>query len=182
MAKKGETIRNKKTGEQITWMETSEDTNGEALKMKFKVSPGGNVPVKHIHPNQNEHFEVISGTLKIECKNETSILSSGETKLIPQGTPHQWWNNSENDLVEFIVTMEPALNSDVFFEQLYGLANDDKTYEDGKPTFLQVMAMSNKYNIYIAGPPVGLQKAMSTLIGGIAHMLGYKSYYDKYNS
>ena len=181
MANKGETIRNKYTGEQITWIETSQDNGGKALSMDFYVAPKGLVPVRHIHPNQDEIFEVKSGTLKVEHNGEFKILSKGDIVTIPKGDPHQWWNNSEKEPLEMNIKLKPARNSEVFFEQLFGLVNDNKTKPDGSPKFLQIMAMSNKYEIYVAGPPIAIQKAMGFIIGGIANLLGYKNYYKKYS-
>lgn len=182
MAIKGETITNKITGEKITWIETSKDTNGASLKMHFNVAPKGKAPVKHIHPEQDEIFEeVISGTLRVERNGETQILKPGDSIKVEKGLPHQWWNHSESEPMEMKVTMKPALNSEIFFEQLFGLANDNKTRKDGSPRFMQMMAMINKYKIYLAGPPVRLQKMMSYLFGGIAQLMGYKSYYKKYS-
>lgn len=50
--KKGKTITNKITGEKITWVETSADTNGKYILFEFDVAPKGYVPVRHIHPSQ----------------------------------------------------------------------------------------------------------------------------------
>lgn len=181
MATKGQTIKNKITGEEITWLETSSDTNGESLTMHFSVAPKGKAPVRHIHPEQNEIFEeVIRGTLKVSHDDEMKILRAGESLTVKKGVPHQWWNNSENDYLEMKITMKPALNSEVFFEQLFGLANDDKTKKDGTPKFLQLMTMINSYKIYLAGPPLALQKMLGNTIGRVAAWFGYKSFYEKY--
>lgn len=79
------------------------------------------------------------------------------------------------------VIFEPALNTETFLEQFFGLGKDNKTKPDGTPPFLQIMAMANKYEIYISGPPLAIQKIMSTILGGIARLIGYKSHYEKYS-
>lgn len=182
MAKKGQTIRNKVTGESITWIETSADSGGRHLSFQFEVAPNGFVPVRHIHPNQDEYFEIESGELKIELNGHTRVLKSGETIVIPKGQPHQWWNNSNSVPVKLHARFEPALKTEVFFEQFFGLGNDGKTKTDGTPSFMQIMSMSNEYDIFIAGPPIPVQRVMGFLIGGIARLIGFKKYYKQYSS
>lgn len=179
--KKGKTITNKITGEKITWVETSADTNGKYILFEFDVAPKGYVPVRHIHPSQNEHFEILSGSLRLELNGETKHLSASDKIIVPKGQPHQWWNDSPDTTVKMKIKFEPALKTEIFFEQFFGLANDGKTKADGSPKFLQVMAMSNAYEIYISGPPILAQKIMSFVLGGVARLFGFKKYYKKYS-
>ncbi|HEX6914809.1 MAG TPA: cupin domain-containing protein [Chitinophagaceae bacterium] len=181
MAAKGNILVNKVTGEKIKWLETSRDTNGRYLLMEFEVAPGGCVPVSHVHPNQDEYFEVESGGMRLQMKGETIRLGPGQTHLVPKGQAHQWWNDSEEHALKMRVKLEPALNSEIFFEQFFGLANDGKTKADGSPKFMQVMAMSNEYEIYLAAPPVPVQKIAAGILGTIAGVLGYKKYYSAYS-
>lgn len=182
MATKGKTISNKKTGEKITWLETSKDTQGKRLVFDFSVSPKGKLPVVHFHPNQTEIFEIQKGEFCIKIGKETKHLKLGDRIIIDKGVAHQWWNPSESQAVEMKVIFEPALNTETFLEQFFGLGNDNKTKPDGTPPFLQIMAMANKYEIYVDGPPLVIQKIMSVVLGGIARLIGYKSYYNKYSN
>ncbi|MBL7733661.1 MAG: cupin domain-containing protein [Chitinophagaceae bacterium] len=181
MATKGHSISNSKTGERITWIETAGDSNGKRLVFDFTVSPNGKLPVTHFHPNQAETFEVKSGEFTIKLGKETRQLKAGDKLTIDKGIPHQWWNPSATVPAAMVVTFEPALNTETFLEQFFGLGNDNKTKPDGTPSFLQIMAMVNEYEIYVAGPPLPIQRAMGFLIGGIARVLGYKKYYRQYS-
>jgi len=181
MATKGKTILNKVTGEKITWLEATRDSAGKHLVFELEIAPKGFVPVRHIHPNQDEHFEILSGTLQLEVNGTAKEFSAGETILISRGQPHQWWNRSTSIPVKMKVKFQPALKTEVFFEQFFGLSNDGKTNQEGSPTFMQIMAMTNRYSIYIAGPPVIIQKTMGFVLGGIARLFGIKSYYKQYS-
>lgn len=181
MAIKGKSISNKRTGEKITWIETAADTNGERLVLIFEVAPKGELPVTHFHPNQTETFEILEGSIAFKIGEDEKTFSVGEKFTLPESVPHRWWNPSETDNFKAIVTFQPALNTETFLEQFYGLSNDGKTKPDGTPNFLQLMAMVRKYQLYIAGPPVFVQKLMSFVVGGIARIFGYKSYYPKYS-
>lgn len=181
MAKSGQTLINKITGEKIIWIETSEETNGQYILFEFEIPPKGFVPVRHIHPSQDEHFEILSGSLRLELNGETKEIIAGDKIIIPSGKPHQWWNDSSHTTVKAKIKFEPALKTEIFFEQFFGLANEGKTKNDGSPKFMQIMAMSNTYDIYISGPPVPLQKIMSFVLGGIARLFGYRKCYKQYS-
>jgi hypothetical protein len=43
------------------------------------------------------------------------------------------------------------------------------------------MAMANTFEIYIAGPPLPVQKIMSAVLGGLGRLMGYKRFYKKYS-
>jgi quercetin dioxygenase-like cupin family protein len=157
MASPGQILINKITGEEITWIETSEITNGEYLKLRLKVAPNGHAPVAHVHPNQDERFEIKSGTLKIWIDGKTQFLEGGKSITVKKGIPHNWWNESDSEFIDMVLIFSPALKTEIFFEQFFGLANDGKTKPDGQPTFMQIMAMTKEYEIYVASPPVFLQ-------------------------
>jgi quercetin dioxygenase-like cupin family protein len=180
MAKKGQTISNRCTGEKITWLETAADTGGKRLVFDFSVSPGGKLPVVHLHPEQDETFEIRKGEFAILLGGKTQTLKPGDKLTIPRGAPHQWWNPTA-ETAEMKVTFEPALNTETFLEQFFGLGNDGKTKPDGTPSFLQIMTMVNKYQLYVAGPPVFVQKIMGFIVGSVARMLGYRGYYAGYS-
>lgn len=181
MATKGQSISNTKTGEKITWMQTAKDNNGEKLVFDFSVAPKGKLPVVHFHPNQTETFKINSGVFHFKIGKEIKQLKAGEKITIDKGVSHQWWNPSDSQTAEMVVTFEPALNTETFLEQFFGLGNDNKTKADGTPAFLQIMAMANEYEIYVAGPPLPIQKVMGFILGGLARIMGYKKFYKQYS-
>lgn len=181
MATKGHSISNSKTGEKITWTETAKDSKGKKLVFDFSVTPKGKLPVVHFHPNQTETFEIKAGEFCVKIGKEIKQLKEGDKITINKGVSHQWWNPSDTHTAEMVVTFEPALNTEIFLEQFFGLSNDNKTKEDGTPSFLQIMAMVNEYEIYVAGPPLALQKIMGIVFGGLARIIGYKKFYKQYS-
>ena len=44
---------------------TAADTNGEYLEMDLYLAPDGHVPGAHVHPKQEERFEVLAGTMEL---------------------------------------------------------------------------------------------------------------------
>ena len=181
MALKSNIIYNKVTREKITWIETSHDTNGERLTFLFEVAPGGKLPVTHYHPEQTESFNVTTGVFQVKLPDGIHTVNAGERLVIPKGIPHKWWNKSGSNSAKMMVTFEPALNTETFLEQFYGLSNDGKTKPDGTPAFLQLMVWVNKYQVFIMGPPFFIQKLMGYILGGVARLFGFKNYYPQYS-
>jgi mannose-6-phosphate isomerase-like protein (cupin superfamily) len=181
MAKAGQNIENRCTGERITWIETAGDTKGARLRFYFSVAPGGKLPVTHLHPGQSETFELSAGVFQVSVKGQERTLKPGDTIRISPGQTHTWSNPSAIETAQLTATFEPALNTETFLEQLFGLANDGKTKPDGAPPFLQIMAMVNRYEIFIAGPPVFVQRIMGWTIGGLARLFGYRAFDPRYS-
>lgn len=181
MATKNVSIQNKITGEKITWLETDRDTGGKKLVFLFEVAPKGKLAVRHFHPNQTETFKIIQGKFTVEVAGEVKVLSPGNELTIPKNVPHFWQNESDTEATEMLVTFEPALNTQTFLEQFFGLCNEGKTAPDGNPKFLQIMAMVNEYQLYVAGPPLPVQKIMGFVLGGFGRLLGYKKFYKEYS-
>ena len=65
MAKSGEVLEHPVTGERLIWRKVAGETQGQILQGDLFAKPGGHVAAAHVHPNQEERFEVLSGTLKL---------------------------------------------------------------------------------------------------------------------
>ena len=176
MAKVGQVLTNEVTGEKLKYIQTAEETDGRLTKFDLWVLPKGFMPVRHLHPGQDETVEIISGTFKVECDGEVMYMKPGETFTIEKGKPHQWWNESDSEESHVVFTIEPANNFQVMQEQIFGICN-----EKGKLSFLQIMVMAKTYDMVIAGPPIALQKIMRTLLSPIGWMLGLRKYYPEYS-
>src|SRR5262245_26918454 len=137
MAQKGQSITNRVTGETITWLATSKDTEGKYLELALQVQAGRGAAANHIHPTQDEYFDIRRGSISIRIGNEYHILKSGQTIKVPKGTPHQWWNASDKEELFLVIVFNPASVTEVFFEQFYGLSNDGKNNPDGTCKFMQ---------------------------------------------
>lgn len=61
----GVTFTNPVTGEEVEVLEVGEDEEGERLRGRFTVRPGGCGPPRHVHPYIEEAFTVESGRLSV---------------------------------------------------------------------------------------------------------------------
>ncbi len=184
MARAGEEIYNPVQGDWIVFRETAQDTSGELLSAELLVSPKAAGPPAHVHPLQEERFEVLSGIIRARLGNQERGLPEGERMTVAPGTPHTWWNDGEVD-ARVSLELRPALNIEVGFETIYGLARDGKTNRDGVPNLLQLAVMLsgvNRGELYLAHPPIPVQKALFAALAPVGRFLGYKDHYPKYSA
>jgi quercetin dioxygenase-like cupin family protein len=64
----------------------------DELEVEGSWGPGGSAPPSHLHPSQDEHFELTAGQLRAEVDGRLRELKAGDTLDIPRGTPHRMWN------------------------------------------------------------------------------------------
>ncbi len=184
MARAGEKIYNPVQGDWIVFGRTARDSGGVLMSGELVVAPSGGNPL-HVHPLQEEHFEVLSGTFGVQIGDGRRSLGEGEEATVPPGTPHRWFNEDDQHEARVSVELRPALNSETFFETLYGLARDGKTDENGVPNLLQQAVTLNGINrgeIYLASPPVPVQKALLATLAPLGRLLGYKDHYPRYSA
>jgi mannose-6-phosphate isomerase-like protein (cupin superfamily) len=159
------------TGERFQVMRSRTDTSGAFAQVHFDLVPGGHAPRAHVHPHQEESFQVISGTLTVMLNGKEKQVSAGETVMIPPGTPHQPFNRGDSEM-RSIAQIKPAGRLALFFGQMAGL--------DFKPSFLQMMLFVQAYDVYPARPPLAVIRTLSFLLAPTARLFGYKSFYPEY--
>src|SRR5437870_767798 len=130
MIRAGDTIHNPVTGERITFLDTSRDTDGEAVVIEAVVQPHGFVAAAHVHPHQSERFAVAEGTLGLKVERTKVTLEPGEIFVVEPGTPHRFWNAGEDE-VRFVCEVRPALQFESLLETMFALAADGKTNRKG---------------------------------------------------
>ncbi len=176
MARQGDTIVHPVTGEKITFLMTSEETDGEYATFELRVRSHGFVVAPHIHPYAAESFEIHSGTFTFMVDGRERKVGPGERATVPAGAVHAWWNSEE---VEGVATVEfrPALQTEGFFESFFGLAQDGEvSSKTGLPSLLWLASIFRTYHDfgYIAHPPLFVQRALFGPLGLMARLLGYR--------
>ena len=184
MAYKGKLIRNTKTGQDIRFLQTGADTNGELLRMESTYHAASKEPPPHYHPHQDEDFTVVEGEINIRIKGQgIKVLKKGEHLHIPKNTVHTMWNSTGNrTVVDWVV--RPALDTEYFLETVVGLAADGKTNDMGRPSILQVALIANRFSsvFRLTAPPFVVQRILFTLLTPFAYLKGLRPIYKKYLS
>jgi quercetin dioxygenase-like cupin family protein len=179
MIRTGDTIQNPVTGERITFLATSRDTDGEAVVIETVVQPKGFVAAAHVHPFQSERFAVAEGKLGLKVAGKKRTLGPGEIALVEPGKAHRFWNAGEDE-VRFVCEIRPALEFESLLETMFGLAADGRTNRKGMPNPLRlaVIAQAHFATVRLPFPPAWLQKAGLALAAPVGLLLGYRPTYE----
>jgi len=179
MATLGDTIEHPVTGERVIFLKTAQDTDGELSQMHYSIKPRGFVSAEHVHPRQEERLEVLSGSPRFCLRGEERDLSSGDTVMVPAGTPHVWWNAGEEE-THVLLEVRPALKTETLLESLFGLAQDGKVNpKSGLPNLLRMAVMLRGFEeeVYLARPPLLVQRMLFGALAPVARLLGYRAEY-----
>ena len=176
MAYSNKIINNPVTGQQIRFILTGKETNGELLEMESTWRPYSIRPVLHYHPVQQEDFTVIAGELTVRINDTIKVLHSGDTLRIMANEPHAMWNDSHQPAV-VNWKVRPAKETEQLLEIGMGLANSGKVNERGMPPFMQSVVIANRFDnvIRLAKPPYIIQKIVFVVLAPFAWLLGYRA-------
>jgi quercetin dioxygenase-like cupin family protein len=178
MIRTGDTIHNPITGERITFLATSADTDGEAVVIETVVQPHGYVAAAHVHPSQSERFAVKSGTLGLKTGRKKDTLGPGQVVTVEPGTTHRFWNAGDEP-VWFVCEVRPALQFESLLETMFALAADGKTNRKGMPNLLRLAVIANAHfdTVRLPFPPSWLQRAGLVLGAPVGRLLGFQPTY-----
>jgi quercetin dioxygenase-like cupin family protein len=132
MAYAGSILVNPTSGERFVFHETAGDTGGRLLSFELEVAPGGRVPGAHVHPTQEERFDVVSGTMRFRKGLRTVTAEAGDSVVVPPGTAHRF-ANAGDEPARVLVRVTPALKMEQLFETVVALAREGRTFDNGMP-------------------------------------------------
>jgi mannose-6-phosphate isomerase-like protein (cupin superfamily) len=134
---------------------TIRSASPELLDVEGRWGPGGKPPPAHYHPEQDEHFEVLEGTLTAKLNGEERDLRPGETLAIPRRTPHQIWNRGQVE-ARAIWQTRPALRTENWFRSIDRLFREGRVGKNGMPGPLALRRLPDRVPGRVpAGEPAG---------------------------
>ncbi len=174
----GDILENKVTGERIVFHKTSRETGGEAVVVECFVQPGGCVAAAHVHPDQDERFEILKGSVGFRVGKTKLVAGPGERHLVAAGTPHQFWNAGDEE-AHFVCEVRPALQFEQLIETMFALANDGKTNRKGMPNLLRLAVIAREHfdTVRLPFPPAALQRIGLALGAPLGRLFGYEPTY-----
>jgi quercetin dioxygenase-like cupin family protein len=178
MAYAGQIIENPVSGEKITFRKTAADTDGELLQFDLELSPDGKVPGMHVHPGQEERFEVISGTMRFRKGMRRVTAHAGDIVTVPAGVVHKFANAGDETAV-VRVEVRPALRMEDLLETSVELAEDGRTTGAGMPKPLDLALFVREFRREVRGPfaPGWVQRATLAPLAWIARRRGHADRY-----
>jgi quercetin dioxygenase-like cupin family protein len=120
MAHAGQEIHGQ-DGFRLRLTRTAAEAGGEVLEMEASYGGTAALPPEHLHPRQEERFEVLEGTIRTIIAGAERRYEQGETFEVPAGTPHQM---TAEGPARVRWEVRPALRTAEFFERLYGEGPD----------------------------------------------------------
>jgi mannose-6-phosphate isomerase-like protein (cupin superfamily) len=178
MIRAGDTIENPVTGERIVFRQTSRETNGQAVVIETFVQPNGFVAAAHVHPSQEERFEILSGSVGFKVGRKKLVADPGQRLTVPAGTPHKFWNAGEEE-AHFVCEVRPALQFEALLATMFALATDGKTNRKGMPNPLRLAVIANAHfdTVRLPFPPAVVQRIGLALGSPLGRALGYRPVY-----
>ena len=180
MAFSGRVLDNPISGERITFRKTAADTDGDLLAIDLELSPDGHVPGAHVHPLQEERFEVVNGVMKFRRGLRTVIARAGDIVVVPPGTTHRFANfGSEPAHVR--VEVRPALRMEELFETTVALAREGRTDKRGMPRPLDLALFMSTFEAEVRAPfaPASAMRALMAPLTWMARRRGLDARYRK---
>lgn len=147
----------------------TEATGGEYVEMDIMADPGAKTLV-HIHPEMEEIFSVVSGTLDILYQGSWRPLGPGESFPVPRGEVHAWRNGSDQP-TRFTNRHAPALGFQGFLETVDRLVREGKVR--GTKDLRSGIHLSMAQSRYRADKAVKPPQWFFNVLAWIGRRLGY---------
>jgi quercetin dioxygenase-like cupin family protein len=175
----GQSVTNPVTGETLVFRKTSADTNGEAVVVEAFVEPNGAVAAAHVHPAQEEQFEVLAGELEFRLGKKKLVAGPGDRVLVPAGTPHRFRNRGD-EAAHFVCEVRPALGFEELIETMFSLAADGKVNRKGMPGPLRLAVIARHHfgDVRLPFPPSWLQRLALAVGAPLGRLFGYGPTYQ----
>ena len=163
-------INNPVTGERIEFLRT----DSELLEFELQLTPDGKVPGAHIHPAQEERFEVLEGTMKFRLGLRTITAEAGETVVVPAGRVHKFANGGDTT-ARVRVVVEPALDMQQLLVTTAELAHDGKVMRSGMPKPLPLALFVHRFKREVRAPfpPPWVVRPTLAPLAALARRRGY---------
>jgi mannose-6-phosphate isomerase-like protein (cupin superfamily) len=178
MAYAGQVLENPVSGERIFFRKTSADTDGELLAFELFLAPDGQVPGVHVHPQQEERFELVQGTMKFRRGLKTVFARAGDTVVVPPRVAHRF-ENAGNEPVHVLVEVGPALRMEQLFETANALAREGLTNRKGMPKPLELALFVRDFEREVRAPfpPASVVRAIMAPLVWLAARRGLDEHY-----
>src|SRR5215831_15931590 len=104
-------------GLKVELLRTGEETGGELLEFEVSGRSRGFLAQGHVHPDQEEHLEMVEGAMRVVIEGREHIIGPGESVTVPRGAPHSQIPHGEGD-GRVRITVRPAGTTQAFLERL----------------------------------------------------------------
>jgi quercetin dioxygenase-like cupin family protein len=145
----------------------------ERVFLKVSLEPHAAGPPEHIHQDFDEFFAVEKGTLSLLINGQKRILKAGDSILIPKGTPHKPFNETDQMVILNDSTdIHPTMPSHFAYglSQLYPVM--DQHGSKSPKVLLKLARLGLKFDTWLADVPLFPQMVIRWIVGPFARLIG----------
>src|SRR5947209_7771583 len=178
----GDVLEMEPLGLRLEFRRTGEETGGELLEMEVSGRPRGFLNQRHVHPEQVERIEVVSGTVKVAMNGREHVLRPGNSIEVPAGTPHtQVAVGDEPGTVR--IQVRPAGRTEAFMRRVAQLCREGQFTRQGFPRPVAGAGLVRDFAPagHAAMPSLRVQRALARLVLAIARPMRPYLFVDEWD-
>ena len=151
-----------------------EDPETDAWRVTMILASGFAGPPVHVHPHQQESYEVLDGVLDVFLDGRWRELGPGETITVPAGTPHTI-RNRHAEPMRAVNVHAPALEFPRYMAGLHALVHTGKVRalppkDPRSVIYLSMLFTEHARTLACVKPPQGLMR----ILAFVGRRLGYQ--------
>lgn len=158
------------TGERLTLRRVRAANGIEEMLLAGSLPPQREGPPLHLHTQEEEYGEVLSGTLSATVGDKQLVLEAGASARFPKGCPHRWWNAGTQDVV-FQGVVTPVVDLDRFLQAIFEVMNSAPA---GRPSmfYMAHVLHRHRHSQKALIMPLVLQPVLLPVIVFVGTLLG----------
>jgi uncharacterized protein YndB with AHSA1/START domain/quercetin dioxygenase-like cupin family protein len=180
--KAGDVLEMEPLGVRMEVLRSGEETGGELFEMEITGRPRGFLDQRHVHPEQVERIEIVSGSMKVTMNGREHILSEGQSIEIPAGTPHTQVPVGEGP-GRIRIQARPAGRTAAFLERLATLCREGQFMRAGfpRPVAGAELVLGFSGAGHAAAPPLRVQRALAHTVLALARPMRPYLFVDEWD-
>jgi quercetin dioxygenase-like cupin family protein len=146
----------------------------DLLEVEGTWAPSGRPPPKHFHPSQDEHFEVLEGTLHARVDGIERELPAGANLDIPRNSVHQMWNPG-SEPARALWQTRPGGRTEQWFRAIDRLHREGRVGDNGMPGPLAFAVLLTEFDdtIRLAVPAEPIVRGALVPLALVGRARGY---------
>lgn len=178
----GEVLDLSALGARVVLLPAGPDLDGKSLTYDVIGRPRGLVVQPHVHPDQEERFEVIDGEMVLVLGRKRRVLRPGDRASVPAGTVHRQLASGSDD-GHVRVTITPAGRTEEFMRYLAALSSTGEFTHAGfpKPVAAARLIVDFADAGHAALVPLALQRSLARGVLRVARLWREYAFVDEWD-
>lgn len=141
-------------GDIYRFLATAEDTDGAYALWHATIPPGGGPPL-HVHHNEDERFDILTGHLRFRVNEKELQAGPGDSLIANREVPHAFFNDTDEPAT-MLIHVTPGGMEKMFHEFGKVVVSPDAVPEPVTQDHIdQIIEVTKRYGIEVLGPPIG---------------------------